>query len=366
MSFQHDGNLIHGSLSMRRRDVLIGAGAIAASACTPTSLANSKKRLRVGQIGTKHGHALGQMSTLRSLSDEFEVVGVVEPDESQRDRVRGQKAYADIPFLSEEELLGSSGLQIVAVETEVKSLVPTAQRCARAGMHVFLDKPPGESLISYQQLLRDMQQRQRQLQMGYLLRYNPAFEFMFRAIEQGWLGTIFSIHAEMSKSVGAAQRQALAQYQGGSMFELGCHLVDPIVKIMGTPQRVTPHILHTRIEDDGLADNMVAVLDYANANVVIRSAVNEVGGFQRRQFVVMGQEGTLAIRPLESNHIALELARPQGDYAEGRHEIKLPSRGRYDGLWLDLASAVRGAKELEWDASHNLATHKVLLEACGY
>ncbi len=353
-------------MRMRRRDMLIGAGAVAAAACTPTVMANSKNPLRVGQIGTKHAHASGQMSTWRSFGDEFDVVGVVEPDESQRERVRGQKPYAGVPFLSEEELLGTNGLQIVAVETEVSSLVPTAQRCAQAGLHVFLDKPPGESLDSFQQLLRDMQQRQLQLQMGYMLRYNPAFEFMFRAIEQGWLGTIFSIHAEMSKSVGDAQRQSLAQYRGGSMFELGCHVVDPIVKIMGPPQRVTPHILHTRNEDGGLADNMLAVLDYASANVVIRSAVNEVGGFQRRQFVVMGQEGTLEIRPLESNHIVLELAGPKGDYAAGRHEIQLPSRGRYDGLWLALAAAVRGEKDLEWDATHNLATHRVLLEACGY
>ena len=68
------------------------------------------------------------------------------------------------------------------------------------------------------------------------------------------------------------------------MFELGCHLIDPIVTILGKPSQVTPHILHTRPDKDHLADNMVAVFDFGKANAVVRSALNQVGGMQRRQF----------------------------------------------------------------------------------
>ena len=89
------------------------------------------------------------------------------------------------------------------------------------------------------------------------------------------------------------------------MFELGCHLIDPITTLLVRPTKISHHILHTRPDDDQLADNMLAILDFDGANAVIRSAVNEVGGSARRQFVVMGQLGTLELRPLESNQIWL-------------------------------------------------------------
>jgi predicted dehydrogenase len=344
---------------------------IATTAVTTTTLlsrpalAKARERISVGQIGTKHAHAAGQMSTVRSLADHFEVVGVVEPDAAQRARVQASEPYKDVPFITEDQLLGIKGLQVVAVETEVSELVSAAQRCADAGMHVFLDKPAGESLNAFRAVLEQIDRHQKCLQMGYMLRYNPAFEFLFDAVRQGWLGEVFSVHGEISKIISPDRRRSMQRYRGGAMFELGCHLIDPIVTILGKPARVTPHILHTRPDQDRLADNMVVVFDFDNANAVVRSALNEVGGTHRRQFVVMGSEGTLEIRPLESNQISLELTKDCGRYERGRHTIRLPGRTRYEGLWLALAKAVRGESRLQWDSAHNLATHETILKASG-
>ena len=41
--------------------------------------AETSSRIRIGQIGTKHAHASGKMATMRKFSDDYEVVGVVEP-----------------------------------------------------------------------------------------------------------------------------------------------------------------------------------------------------------------------------------------------------------------------------------------------
>lgn len=327
--------------------------------------ADDRAPINVGVIGTRHAHASGQVATIRKFDDHFQLVGVVEPDAAQRGRVQASAAYRNLPFLSESELFQTPGLRAVAVETAVRDLVPTARRCAARGLHVFLDKPAGQSLPEFRALVEELQRQGRVLQMGYMLRTNPAFRFLFDAAAQGWLGDLFAVHAEMSKAVDAGARRALAEYPGGAMFELGCHLIDPIVKLLGKPTRVTPHILHTRPAQDALADNMLAVFDYPQANAVVRSALNEVGGFQRRQFVVMGQNGTLEIRPLESNRVTLELSTPQGGYAAGRHTIECGDAGRYDGLWLDFAAAIRGETPLGWPPQHNLAVHETLLRACG-
>ena len=340
----------------------VAAGTTSLLPCC-TLAAADRPKIRVGQIGTKHGHASGQMSTMRRFNQVFEVVGIVEPDVSQRERVKNTAAYRGVPFMSEDELLRSDGLQAVAVETDVANLVPTAQRCANRNLHVFLDKPPGDSLEDFTTLVKQLEANNRVLQMGYMLRHNPSFEFMFHAIREGWIGTVFSIHAEMSKRISSNQRQPYAAFRGGSMFELGCHLLDPIHTILGPPQRVSPHLLQSR-PGDALADHVVGVLEYDRANVVVRSSLNEANGFTRRQFVVFGQNGTIEIRPLESNQVTLTLNEARGQYKKGTQTIKHQERGRYDGLWLKFADAIHGKSKLAYDAEHNLAVHKTLLEVC--
>ena len=124
--------------------------------CTETVCRNSQKRthaqqpaaggpIRIGQIGTKHAHASGKMSAIRSLGELFEVVGVVEPDDAQRNRVADSKSYRDLRWMTQDELLATPGLAAVAVETPVRDLVHTAMACVRAGKHVHLDKPAGPS-----------------------------------------------------------------------------------------------------------------------------------------------------------------------------------------------------------------------------
>ena len=56
------------------------------------------------------------MEALRGSPD-FEVVGIVEPDPVRRARAEQTKTYADLTWMTEEQLLNAPGLQAVAVET---------------------------------------------------------------------------------------------------------------------------------------------------------------------------------------------------------------------------------------------------------
>ena len=354
---------------MKRRRFLEVVATASSLATTHTvgAMPSAGSRIKVGQIGTKHAHASGQMTTIRELSDTYEVVGVVEPDESRRQQMKSSKAYAGLPWLTEEQLLNTPGLQVVAVETEVRDLLATAQRCVDAGMHIHLDKPAGQSMPRLRHLHRTAKQKSLTIQMGYMFRYNPAFRMLFRFAEQGWLGQLFEVHGVMSKTVGDATRRELNEYRGGSMFELGCHLIDPLLHILGEPQRVTPYLRNTRPEKDSLEDNTLAVFEYPKATATIRSAVVEVDGGRRRQFVVCGDEGTIAIRPLEPPQLELTLASRKGDHAPGTRVLKLRKpAGRYYGAWNDLARVVRGQKAHDFSHEHDLAVQQAILTASGY
>ena len=325
------------------------------------------KKIKAGQIGTKHAHAGGKMATLRKFNDEFEVIGVVEPDDDRWAAVKDQAAYRDVPRMTEEQMLNAPGLQLVAVETTVRNLVPTAARCVASGKHIHLDKPAGENLSDFSKVLDEATRQRLTIQMGYMFRYNPGFVFLFRALQAGWLGEPFEAHGVISKKVGPGTRRNLAEYPGGTMFELGCHLIDALTVAMGPPEKVTPFTRRTRPDLDQLADNQLAVFEYPRATATIRSAVVEVAGGSRRQFVLCGSEGTIDIKPLESPKLPLTLEKTRGDYQRGTQiEVPLePLGGRYDGDFRDLAKVLRGEKEADYRPAHDLAVQTAVLQASG-
>ncbi len=342
-------------------------GTTALAACSSSWLrAGDNHRIRIGQIGTAHAHASGKLATIRKLAAQFDVVGVVEPDEQLRRQAQDSPSYQGVRWMSEQELLSTPGLQVVAVETAVEELVAVARRCVAAGKHVHLDKPAGESLTAFQQLFDEAADRQLLVQMGYMFRYNPAFQFLFRAVRAGWLGQVFEVHAVMSKQVDLAARRRLARFRGGSMFELGCHLIDAIVTLLGRPETVTPYNRRSVVDGTGLLDNCLAVLEYPRVTATVRSALIEVDGFQRRQFVVCGDRGTISIQPLEPPQLELTLAEAQGAFRRGTQSVELPAAsGRYDGDFLDLAQVILGEKAADFSPEHDLAVQRAVLQASG-
>ncbi len=356
---------------MNRREFITtlegSALALAAASLFPSdALAQSKPKLRVGQIGTGHAHASGKMGAMRKLSDHFEVVGIVEPDAKKREAAQKNSAYEGLTWLTTEQLLGTKGLQAVAVETEVKDLLSTAEKCIAAGKHIHLDKPAGENLAHFRRIVESARQQKLTIQMGYMLRYNPAIQLCYRAAKEGWLGRVFSIEAAMSKALDQNGRAQLKAYRGGAMFELGCHVLDSAMNILGQPQKVNAFNRSSSSLNDGFADNQYAVLEYPHATAVIHSAIVEPGGEARRQFTVCGEQGTIEVRPLEPAKVRLYLDRPQGEFKKGWQEVELAkTTGRYDAEFLDLAAAIRGEKPFGWSYDHDLAVQETLLRASG-
>ena len=319
-------------------------------------------KIRVGQIGTGHAHASGKIASMRRSKD-LEVVGVVEPDERLRERAKRRPVYKDVPWMTEEQLLSVGGLQAVAVETEVRDLLATAARCVKAGKHIHLDKPAGASLPHFKRILDDATRQGLTVQMGYMFRYNPAFQLCFKAVREGWLGEVFEVHTVISKAVPKATRAPLAEFKGGSIFELGCHVIDAVVSVLGRPDRVAAFPRHSGPYDDTLMDNGLAVFEYPKATATVRSALLEIEGGRRRQFVVCGTKGTVDIRPLEPPTLRLTLARARGGFSKGTQDVPMPKYARYDDDFADLAKIIRGEKKSGFPPEHDLAVQEAVLRA---
>ena len=322
-------------------------------------------RIKIGQIGTAHGHASGKMEVFRK-SDDFEVVGIVEPEESLRRVAEKQAAYKGLPWMSVEQLLNASGLQAVAIETEPRHLLGHAEAGVDAGKHVHLDKPAGESLLQFRRILDTAARQHLCLQMGYMYRYNPAVILMKDLLRKGFLGDLFEVHCVMSKVVDPVNRLKHGEYAGGMMFELACHLIDVVVDLLGTPESVTPYHQHAGRQQDTLQDNMLAVLTYPRALATVKSSALEVEGFARRHLVICGTEGTLHIEPMDApKSVRLALSKEHGKYRKGYQDVPVAPYERYVGDVADFAKVIRGEKMFDWSPMHDLAVQETVLKASG-
>lgn len=322
-----------------------------------------QKKIRIGQIGVGHAHA--KKLEVYRRSPDYEVVGVVERDVKLRRREQMRAAYHDLPWMTQEQLLNVPKLDAVMVETRVRDLLDVAEVCIRAGKHIHIDKPAGQSLKQFRRILDEASKRQLLVQLGYMYRYNPAIIMLRDFLQKGWLGPPFEVHTVMSKVVGRESRRQLAEYPGGIMFELGCHLVDLVVGILGKPSAVMPFAQHASSIKDGLVDNMLAVLEYQGTTASVKSAAMEVEGFARRHLVLCGDEGTFHIQPLDNPSVRLALSKSRGIYQKGYQEIQFPKYTRFVDDAADMARILRGEKTTDFPYEHDFTVQETLLKACG-
>ncbi len=356
---------------LERREFMNRLGGAALAGPLVTTLAGAglgddaprAQRIKVGQIGVGHAHA-GKLAVYRRSPD-YEVVGIVEPDPELRQWAETQSTYRDLPWMTQEQLLNVSGLQAVLVETRVRDLLRVAEACVAAGKHIHLDKPAGESLPQFQRLLEAAAKQKLLVQLGYMYRYNPAVVLLREFLKKGWLGAPFEVHAVMSKVVPPEGRQQLAPYRGGMMFELGCHLIDLVVAVLGKPREIAVFAHHASRLEDALLDNMLAVFTYPRATASIRSSALEVEGFERRHLVVCGTEGTFHIQPLDNPSARIALSTMRAGYRKGYQDLRFPKYTRYIDDAADMAKIIRGEKATDFPYEHDFHVQGSLLKACG-
>lgn len=353
------------------------AASVVTAAAWPGGLSAAQDRpsakrspIKIGQIGTGNQHA-NKIGTLRKLPDLFEVVGIVEDDPQFRAKAQKQGCYEGLTWMSVAELLAVPGLQAVAVELEEHAPVPTALRCIRAGKHIHLDKPCGESLPQLRQLLDEAKARSLTVQVGYMYRNNPAVQFCIQAVKDGLIGNVFDLDASMGRYDGLDYRKLISTYKGGIPYILACHLTDLVVTLLGEPETIHPFLRRTRA--DGVLDNSLAVFEFSGGRLAtIRTSITEAQGFQRRHLTVMGDKGTIIIQPLESQGnmsggvLSLALEEDRGSFKKGVQLVAMPPlKDRYEDQWREFAAVLNGEMINPYTYEHDYLVHKCHLKACG-
>ncbi len=336
------------------------------------------QKIKIVQIGVRHGHANGIMAAMRQLPEYFDILGIAAESSDWEAKVKNQPVYKGLKWFDRDKILDLPGIEAVAVETEMTELVSTAVKCAERGLPIHIDKPLGEDLNECKKLLDLCQKKNVLLQPGYMFRGNPAIQFGIQAVQKGWLGEITDFYATMNRyDVNRSWRKWLSGYRGGGMFIVGSHIVDIILSMLGAPTDI--QLIERPINNDGVSDNSVSLLIYPKAIAQIRVSLMEYEGGRHRRLIVAGTKGSFDLYPIEGSYTSyptfkrdpfkarLTLKEDNEQYRAGTHLLNFePPQGRYSQQMIDFAQCVRGLAKNPFSYEYELLVQKAILASSGY
>lgn len=331
------------------------------------------KMINVVQVGTSHPHASGIFKCIKELPEVFEIAGVCEPNEQHRKNLRTE-LYKDTQELSIDDILNSSNIDGVIVETEEKNSTRYAQIMADAGFNIHMDKPGGTDFYEYEKLVKTAKNKGLVFHTGYMYRFNPAVKKSIELAKSGKLGDIYSVDAQMCIRLSEELITDLTKLNGGMMEFLGCHMLDIVLSVMGVPDRVLPMCYSTHTYDTNALDYGMAVLKYKNAAAVVRSSAADVNGFIRRQFVINGTLGSIEIKPMEifdvenTDYLTTDMnvtynSNNINPCFDGSKKLKFNPYKRYDDMMIDFAEIICGMHTNEYSYEHEINLKRLICQA---
>ncbi len=328
--------------------------------------------MKVAQIGTKHGHAAGVYQVMLEHPG-VEVVGCYEPDAERQAFCAESGDWDDaVWFDSIDEILDNPEIVAVASEGANRESLAHSEAIVRAGKHCFYDKPAGDDYHRFMRIIEDAKAQDLQVTLGYMFRKHDGFERMANWVRSGFLGHVFQVRAHMStwlpeRSTGGqyTDRKGLSYHRGGVLFDLGGHVLDQIVWMMGRPERVTSYLQNATSETRDFMDNTLGVLEYSNALVTVDIAAMEPRPMARR-FEVYGTEGSAIMEPFEpAEQLRLCMAESKGGYDEGVTMLDLEDRRRYVDTFAAFVETIKdGAPPLR-SREHELLVQETLMRCTG-
>ena len=243
----------------------------------------------------------------------LELIGVVTSDPE-----RQAQARADLPgvaILDTAEQAWASGADVAIVATANSAHVRQATAALNAGMHVVVDKPLAGSAAEAQALIDLAAAQGRQLHVFQNRRWDSEILTARSVIEQGVIGTPHRLESRFERwrptPKGGWREEGPAEDLPGLLYDLGAHLIDQALHLLGPVDRVFASVRRVR---PGMTadDDTQVVLEHVSGAVSILS-VSSASAFTGPRLRLLGTGGGLWIDSLDTQEDALRAGRTPGD-----------------------------------------------------
>ncbi|HTV10614.1 MAG TPA: Gfo/Idh/MocA family oxidoreductase [Acidimicrobiales bacterium] len=195
-----------------------------------------------------------------------------------------------------EALLEGSGTDGVIIATPTASHAQLATMAAKAGKHVFCEKPLSFSRPTTVELISTFAGAGVHLQVGFHRRFDPPFAAAARRVKEGELGDVYLFRASQRDRV-PPNPQFIAG-SGGVFVDMGIHDFDIARLLVGEVSSVSAYgaaLSDPAFADIGDADNAVVVLNFASGALGVLD-ISRVAGYGYESAIeVMGGCATLRV-----------------------------------------------------------------------
>ncbi len=236
------------------------------------------------------------------------LVGVVSRDQGRADTF-SRKFGAEHAYTSYDDLLRNPDVTVVAIHTPNSQHAGQAIAAARAGKHVFCDKPMATSVADAERMVRECEKAGVKLGINFHNRFMPCFIETRRVIASGEIGDVQLVQLEASP--GARPGGRLGSWRVdpgmaglGTTMSIGVHVYDILRYLLSSEIATVSAFFDT--PRGVMEETNMSMFRFANG-VIAQLSVYENSPLPHNDFVIYGSKGRITGRGLTRSRAGGEL-----------------------------------------------------------
>ena len=198
-------------------------------------------------------------------SPKCELVAVMDVDPGRASAV-AEKYGVSQSFTRVDDLLALREVEAVYIASPNCYHKEQAIAAARAGKHVFVEKPMALSVADGEEMIAACQENGVKLMVGYLMRFHAGHRKLKEMIDGGQLGQIVFGRAQLTcwyPAMAGAWRQVPELGGGGAFIDMGTHCLDLLEVLIGKAKRLVA-FMDTLTQDYTVDDTGTVMVEFEN------------------------------------------------------------------------------------------------------
>ena len=260
---------------------------------------------------------------------------------------------------SYDAMLALDDLDGVILTTPNSAHRPGAEAAARAGKHVFVEKPISNTLDDGRAMIASCEAAGVMLAVGHSYRRHGALRHLHHLIDSGELGRVSLAEGVFSNDNGLRLKSGLwrsdpAEIPGGCLMQIGIHQIDNLLYLLGPVSDVSAYF--NRLETEPEVEDVTAVLMRFESGAVGYVAADYISA---RRFTI-ALHGTKANAFFDMDNDGLRLQR----VGEPKPlPVEFEPHDHLSAELEDFAAAIRGPDGPEIDGRKAMVPLAIVLAA---
>ena len=248
------------------------------------------------------------------------LIAVVSRDQARADTI-AKKFGAQHAYTSYDDMLRNPDVTVVAIHTPNSLHAGQAIAAARAGKHVFCDKPMATSAADAERMVQECENAGVKLGVNFHYRFMPCFVETRRIIAGGEIGEVQIVQIEARSPGGrfTTWRGVPVMAGLGTTMSTGVHIYDILRYLLSSEIATVSAFFDTPC--GVMEEANMSMLQFSNG-VIAQASVHEKAPFPYNDFVIHGNKGRITGKGLTRSRMGGELQVTTADGKTRRKDRK--------------------------------------------